>query len=140
MENFRAIVFFVRVMQHNRKLYFCEVDNMSIKKMTLEEFLKAVDDYEKEKNSKDVTRFQHLMGKIAQTCGALKDCYFDCGASVIFASSKGKDEKIHLTTYCNSNYALTVAVGLIQMILSREDIPAEALMEEIKTRIFDEEE
>jgi len=113
---------------------------MSIKKMTLEEFLKAVDDYEKEKNSKDVTRFQHLMGKIAQTCGALKDCYFDCGASVIFASSKGKDEKIHLTTYCNSNYAFTVAVGLIQMILSREDIPAEALMEEIKTRIFDEEE
>lgn len=113
---------------------------MSIKKMTLEEFLKAVDDYEKDKNVKDVAKFQHLMSKIAQTCGVLKDCYFDCGASVIFASSKGKDEKIHLTTYCNSNYALTVAVGLIQMILSREDIPAEVLMEEIKTRIFDEEE
>ena len=113
---------------------------MSIKKMTLEEFLKAVDDYEKNKQVKDVAKFQNLMNRIMQTCGVMRDCYFDCGASVVFASSKGKDEKVHLTSYCDSNYAITVAVGLIQMVLSREDIPAEVLMEEIKTRIFDEEE
>lgn len=109
---------------------------MSIKKLTLEEFLKAVDDHEKEKHVKDVTKFQNLMNRIMQTCGVMRDCYFDCGASVVFASSKGKDEKVHLTSYCDSNYAITVAVGLIQMVLSREDIPAEVLMEEIKTRIF----
>lgn len=113
---------------------------MSIKKLTLEEFLKAVDDYERDKNVKDVSKFQNLMNRIMQTCGTLRDCYFDCGANVIFASSKGKDEKIRLTSYCDSNYAITVAVGLIQMVLSREDIPAEVLMEEIKSRIFDEEE
>ena len=75
---------------------------------------------------------------ITQTCGVIRDCYFDCGASVVFASSKGTDEKIHLTTYCDSNYAVTVAVGLIRQVLSNEDIPAEALLEEIKTRIFEE--
>ena len=113
---------------------------MNVKKMTLEEFLKAVDDYEKDKNVKDVAKFQNLMNRIMQTCSVMRDCYFDCGASVIFASSKGKDEKVHLTACCDSNYAFTVAVGLIQMVLLREDIPAEALMEEIKTRIFNEEE
>ena len=111
---------------------------MSIKKMTLEEFLKAVDDYEKDKNVKDTAKFQNLMNRIMQTCGVLRDCYFDCGASVIFASSKGKDEKIRLTTYCNSNYALTVVIGLIQMILSKEDIDVDVLMGEIRTRIFEE--
>lgn len=111
---------------------------MSIKKMTLEEFLKAVDDYERDKNVKDTAKFQNLMNRIMQKCGVLRDCYFDCGASVIFASSKGKDEKVHLTTYCNSNYALTVVVGLIQMILSKEDIDVDVLMGEIRTRIFEE--
>lgn len=113
---------------------------MDVMKYTLEEFLKAVDDYKKDKNVKEVTKFQNLLNRIMQTCGAIRDCYFDCGASVVFASSKGKDEKVHLTSYCDSNYAITVAVGLIQMVLSREDIPAEVLMEEISTRIFNEEE
>jgi hypothetical protein len=111
---------------------------MNIKKMTLEEFLKAVDDYEKDKCVKDRAKFQNLMNRVIQTCGALRDCCYDCSASVIFASSKGEDEKIHLTTYCNSNYALTVAVGLIQMILSKEDIDVDTLMDEIRTRIFEE--
>lgn len=113
---------------------------MSIKKLTLEEFLKAVDDYEKDKHVKDATKFQNLMNKIIQTCGVMRDCHFEDGASVVFASSKVKGDKIRLTSYCDSNYAITVAVGLIQMVLSREDIPAEVLMEEIQTRIFDEEE
>lgn len=111
---------------------------MSIKKMTLEEFLKAVDDYEKDKEVKDTAKFQNLMNRIMQTCGTLRDCYFNCGASVIFASSRGKDEKIHLTTFCNTNYALTVVIGLIQMILSKEDIDVDVLMGEIKARIFEE--
>ena len=113
---------------------------MDVRKLTLEEFLKAVDEYAKDKHVKEVSKFQNLMNRIMHVCGTMRDCYFDCGASVIFASSKGEDEKVHLTTYCNSNYAITVAVGLIQMVLSREDISAEALMEEINARIFDEEE
>lgn len=115
---------------------------MDILKCTLEEFIKMCEngEYIAKCKSRDVAKFQNLMNKIMQTCGVMRDCYFDCGASVVFASSKGKDEKVHLTSYCDSNYAITVAVGLIQMVLSRDDIPAEVLMEEIQTRIFDEEE
>lgn len=111
---------------------------MDAKKYTLEEFIKMCDEYAAEVQKRDAAKFQNHLNRIIQTCGVIRDCYFDCGASVVFASSKGKDEKIHLTTYCDTNYAVTVAVGLIRQVLSKEDISVEELMEEIKTRILEE--
>ena len=113
---------------------------MDVMKYTLEEFIKMCEngDYIAKVQQRNAAKFQNLLNRIIQTCGVIRDCYFDCGAKVVFASSKGADEKIHLTTYCDSNYAVTVAVGLIRQVLSNEDIPAEALLEEIKTRIFEE--
>lgn len=115
---------------------------MDVMKLTLEEFIKMCDSGEcvAREQAKDIAKFQNLLNRIMQTCGVIRDCYNDCGAGVIFASSRGKDEKVHLTAHCDSNFALTTIVGLIEMIISNEDIPTEILMEEIKNRIFNEEE
>ena len=111
---------------------------MEVKKYTLEEFIRMCDEYANEVQKRDAAKFQNNLNRIIQTCATLRDCYFDCGASVVFASSKGKDEKIHLSTYCDTNYAVTVAAGLISNVLAKEDISVDELMEVIKSRIFEE--
>lgn len=111
---------------------------MDARKITLEEFLKMCDEYVAENQKRDAAKFQNHLNRIIQTCATLRDCYFDCGASVVFASSRGKDEKINLSTYCDTNYAVTVAAGLISNVLAKEDISVDELMEVIKNRIFEE--
>jgi hypothetical protein len=115
---------------------------MDVMKYTLEDFIKMCENAEAiarvASNKTERTKVQGVLTRIANTCEELRDCHSGEGVSVLFASSLGEDEKIHLTTYCNTNYALSVAVGLIEYILSREDISVNTLMEEIKTRIFEE--
>ena len=115
---------------------------MDVMKYTLEDFIKMCENAEAisrfASNETEAAKVSKVLTKVSNTCQTLRDCYANCGVSLIFASSRGADEKIHLTSYCNSNYAMTVVVGLIQMILSKEDIDVDVLMDEIRTRIFEE--
>lgn len=116
---------------------------MDVMKYTLEEFLKMCENADAiarfTSNKTETAKSCKVLTRISNECQTMRDCCFGENVSVIFASSKSKDENIHLTTFCDTNFALSVAVGLVQYILSKEDVSLDALMEEFKSRVFSEE-